>query len=111
MVDYVERLEQEAAQMRRIRREAGERIAAARAEKEAAAADEAERRAEARQARDAAALAAVTRELKSGYMAEPGSTEEGFKKALPDLLEQRRRTAALEGDQAARAAFSRQYQG
>ncbi|MCC6943053.1 MAG: hypothetical protein IT335_00665 [Thermomicrobiales bacterium] len=49
------------------------------------------------EASNAEALAHETALLKSRYMEQPGATEAGFAAALPDLLEARRRQAALGG--------------
>lgn len=46
---------------------------------------------------NAAALAAEILPLRERYMEQPGATAEGFEKALPELLEAKRRQAALEG--------------
>ena len=66
---------------------------------------EAERQAE----QDAARLETLTADLRRGYFSIPGATEEGFTKALPDLLEQQRRDAArsTEADDAARRVIGR----
>ncbi len=84
-------------------------------------ADERERSDEPRRAREAAQNTArhdaLVNELRRGYFrADPTATEAAFQAALPDLLEQRRRAAALAGDDnpadaAARAAFRSQYRG
>ncbi len=47
--------------------------------------------------RAAEKLAQVTEELRAAYMRQPGATEAGFRAALPDLLEARRRDEALHG--------------
>lgn len=67
---------------RRAEREAGKREIEARRQAEADAVKQAE-------------TAALTEQLRRAYLAQPGSTPEGFEKALPGLLEQRIRDAAL----------------
>jgi hypothetical protein len=57
----------------------------------------------------AAKLAAPTAELRRGYFAVPGATEDGFHAGLPELLEQRRRAVALTADTAARQIKARRY--
>ncbi len=47
--------------------------------------------------RKASELETVTAELRSAYLSQPGTTEEMFEKALPELLEARARQAALAG--------------
>ena len=42
-------------------------------------------------------LEAETATLRARYLTQPGATEDGFQKALPDLLEERRRRVALDG--------------
>jgi hypothetical protein len=54
-------------------------------------------------------LAGLTATLRRGYFSQPGATEEGFQAALPELLEARRREAALTGDGAARRAQAESY--
>lgn len=49
--------------------------------------------------RRAAELETLTAELRAAYLASPGTTEDGFQLALPELLEQRARQAALAGTQ------------
>jgi len=68
-----------------------------------------ERQATDRQARDQAKVDAMTAELRRGYFAVPGATEDGFHAALPELLEARRREAALRGDDAARRSQAGLY--
>ena len=48
-------------------------------------------------AANAQLLEAETAMLRDRYLAQPGATEDGFEAALPDLLEERRRRAALDG--------------
>lgn len=52
---------------------------------------------------NAKALDATTQRLRDRYFSVPGGTEEGFQKALPDLLEETRRRAALSEDDQVRA--------
>ena len=42
--------------------------------------------------------AALVDQLRTAYLESPGTTEAGFEKALPELLEQRARDAALRGE-------------
>lgn len=59
---------------------------------------------ESRQARDVIETAKLTAELRVGYFASPGATDENFNAALPTLLEERRQTAASTAlDQSRRA--------
>ena len=60
--------------------------------------ERATKRAERDAAEDAARLAAVTAELRAAYFAAAPATEDDFQRALPGLLEARRRAAALAGD-------------
>lgn len=57
-------------------------------------ADEAARVAEADKERDVQQTERLTAELRVGYFSAPGATEDGFRAALPGLLEDRRRDAA-----------------
>lgn len=54
----------------------------------------------------------IVAELRSAYLAaDPTATEEQFQAVLPELREERRRRAALAGNDAARVAFTRHYRG
>ena len=65
-----------------------------------------------RKARADQELARLTAELRHAYLsADPAATEEGFRRALPALLEERRKRAALAGANEALASFRRQYRG
>ena len=55
---------------------------------------ERERKAKADEA-DARALAAITDQLRSNYLAQPGTTESAFEKVLPELLTEHRKQAVL----------------
>ncbi len=55
---------------------------------------EAERKAKADEA-DARALAAITDQLRTNYLAQPGTTVKEFEKVLPRLLERQREDVAL----------------
>jgi len=79
------------------------------AEREATFKESQERQAAERQARDQAKVDAMTMELRRGYFAVPGATEDGFQAALPELLEQRRRQAAMTGEDRARASQASLY--
>jgi hypothetical protein len=47
--------------------------------------------------RDAEKQEQLTKTFRAGYFSVPGTTEEGFQKALPELLERHRMEAALSG--------------
>jgi hypothetical protein len=47
--------------------------------------------------RDAEKQEQLAKTFRAGYFSIPGATEEGFQKALPELLEHHRREAALSG--------------
>ncbi len=106
-----------------------QRLAAARQRMQAEAATREDPRAVARQ-REQDALerarqerrehqeAQLVAELRAGYFSIAGATEEGFTRDLPGLvrdlpglLDERRRRAALAGNETARTSFARQYRG
>ena len=106
--DVAEELRQRVAAAReRMNAERAEReapqVAARQREQEAA-----ERAQRERQERQEAALVA---ELRSGYFSVPGASEEGFTRDLPSLLDERRRRAALAGNETARVSFAQHYRG
>jgi hypothetical protein len=84
------------------------RSAEIQAEREAKLQASQERQAADRQARNQRKTDALTAELKRGYLA-AGGTEDDFQKALPELLEQRRRQAAMTGEDRAREAQAALY--
>jgi hypothetical protein len=86
-----------------------QRAAEIAAEREAKLRESQERQATERRARDQAKVAAMTAELRRGYFAVPGATEDAFQAALPDLMEARRREAAMRGDDAARQSQAGLY--
>lgn len=57
------------------------------------------------EAHNAGVVEAETQALRARYMAGPGATEEAFQKALPELLEARRREQALTGSTAVEDAI------
>ena len=77
------------------------------------AAERAQREATRQVARDAeyaavrqAATDALTAELKRSYLSQPGTSEASFEQALPVMLEQRARDAALSGNRAVQSPLS-----
>lgn len=77
------------------------------AEREAAATRDREAFEAKQQAHRDAELARVKADLKSLYLQQPGSTDQGFEQDFPGLLAERNRRAVLEGaDQARRAQFN-----
>ncbi len=94
-----DRFEQE----RKNRQAAEERFRTQREEREAAT--EAERQAVRDQA-EKTQLDALTAELREGFFSVPGATEEAFKSALPALLDERRRQAALSRERLIRSPIS-----
>jgi hypothetical protein len=61
------------------------------------------------QAQEQARVDVLTADLRRGYFAVPGVTEEGFQEALPQFLEARRRDAALRDEDPVRAAQAGLY--
>ena len=57
-------------------------------------------------AKRAKELEEVTADLRRRYLASPGATAEGFEKALPELLEQRARAAALADEEPIKSPLS-----
>jgi len=95
-----ERLERMQAQWDAAERRFLERLEAVRESDARHAAEDAAREAKqaaARQAIEQRDLDALTARLRRSYLSVPGSTEEAFQTALPDLLEEERRRAVREG--------------